>query len=73
MLEYSDEVRAFGEAEEDLAASRKTAFFCQDYKALRQFARRLHCGGLTDYEAPICRALSEFGADRRVCVPLGVV
>ena len=29
----------------------QVSFFSQNYKALRHFARRLHCGGLTDYEA----------------------
>ena len=46
MLEYSDDVLAFGDTEENEAP-----FFSQNYKALRHFARRLHCGGLTDYEA----------------------
>ena len=39
------------------------------YAALRAFARRLECGGLTDYEAPIKLTLDEFAADRRLRSP----
>ena len=44
-------------------------FFTTDYTALRAFARRLECGGLTDYEAPIKLTLDEFAADRRLRSP----
>jgi len=62
-LEYSDEVHALrtGHAE--------SAFFSTDYTALRAFARRLECGGLTDYEAPIKLTLDEFASDRRLASP----
>lgn len=60
---YSDGVHALrcGPNERD--------FFTNDYTALRTFARRLECGGLTDYEAPIQLTLDEFAADRRLRSP----
>jgi hypothetical protein len=47
----------------------ESAFFSTDYTALRAFARRLECGGLTDYEAPIKLTLDEFASDRRLASP----
>ena len=47
VLEYSDSVHAMR------TGARGEQFFTQDYRALRDFARRLECGGLTDYEAPV--------------------
>ena len=66
MLEYSDDVHAL-----DCGSSTAgcNGFFTSDYASLRSFARRLECGGLTDYEAPIARTLSEFAADRRLRSP----
>ena len=62
MLEYSDYVHAHRSPTQGLYGG----FFSTDYASLRSFARRLECGGLTDYEAPICQVLEEFTADRRL-------
>ena len=66
MLEYSDTVQAHRSAAHALFGG---GFFSTDYASLRSFARRLECGGLTDYEAPICQVLDEFEADRRLRSP----
>jgi len=65
MLEYSDEVHAHRCA----GNLHGGGFFTTDYSSLRTFARRLECGGLTDYEAPISQALDEFKSDRRLRSP----
>ena len=62
VCEYSDDVHA-------LRSSTSGGFFTNDYDALRGFARRLECGGLTDYEAPINLTLDEFANDRRLRSP----
>ena len=57
MLEYSDAVTKLQPGD---------GFFSRDYNKLQSFARRLECGGLTDYEASIGGALMEFQSDRRL-------
>jgi Mg-chelatase subunit ChlD len=67
MLEYSDGVHAHRLASASNGSS--NGFFSTEYGSLRDFARRLECGGLTDYEAPIRKTLDEFAADRRLRSP----
>ena len=62
VLEYSDSVHA-------LRCGAQNGFFHQDYPTLRTFARRLECGGLTDYEAPLKLTLDEFASDKRLRSP----
>ena len=62
VLEYSDSVH-------ELRCGPQGRFFTTDYSSLREFARRLECGGLTDYEAPLQLTLDEFAADRRLRSP----
>ena len=76
MLEYSDSVIHLngpnhGGEDGGGKATRKQGgpFFTTDYPALRSFARRLECGGLTDYEAPLKLSLDEFANDRRLRSP----
>ena len=62
VLEYSDTVN-------ELRCGSQKAFFSNDYESLRTFARRLECGGLTDYEQPLQLTLDEFASDNRLRSP----